>query len=464
MSEHEDVADSPLPSDPAVETARPGKTKEAALLVRIICIIGVIVGGIGFASVLVSLKKPPAKVDVTAHSLSVKTEQVYPEDVPVTVSGLGEVRALNVVPLAPEVPGTIVSIHPRLEMGEIISEGDLLFRIDQRDYLAAVAQARAQVAQISKTIERLNGEYAIERSRLKTLDRSKSLMKNEFERVRDLFEKDDVGTRSAVDHAEMNLNQAVDARDQLGRVVTLYPTQIQEANSGLEGAEAQLALAEANLARTEVQASFDARVKQVNLEAGQYVTPGMQVLTLADDKLLEISVSVDSRDAKRWLEFGTEDNGVGSSWFGALEPLPCRVAWTEDPENHSWEGIVHRIENFDQRNRTVSLAVRISGEAATQGQGGLPLVEGMFCAVEIPGKTMTQVYRLPRWAVTHEGATYVVRDEMLAIQTVEVVRSEGDFTFVRGGLSSGEQVITTRLINPLPNTAVRVEEGEEQTS
>ena len=88
----------------------------------------------------------------------------------------------------------------------------------------------------------------------------------------------------------------------------------------------------------------------------------------------------------------------------------------------------------------------------------------MFCSVAIPGKIMKQVYRLPRWAVTYEGNTYVVRDDRLAIQSVEVIRNEGEETFVRGGLSPGEQVITTRLVNPLPNTRVRIEEREGSSS
>jgi RND family efflux transporter MFP subunit len=400
------------------------------------------------------MRKPPAEAKVVQPSISVETIVVSPEDVPVEVTGLGEVRALNVVPLSPEVPGIIVSLHPRLEMGEIIPEGDLLFSIDPRDYQAASDQAASQVAQLKKTIERLERQYAIDQGRLKTLERNEALMQKEFERTRDLFEKDDVGTRSNVDHAEMNRNQAADARDQLAQAVSLYPVQIQEARSALEGAEAQLSLAQANLARTEVRAPFDARIKDVKLEQGQYVTPGAPVVTLADDRMLEISVSLDSRDARQWLLFEDEVAPGSAAWFGALKPVRCRVAWTEDPEHHYWEGQVHRIEAFDQQNRTVNVAIRISSEAARESAGGLPLVEGMFCSVAIPGRTMESVYRLPRWAVTYEGETYVVRDGRLAIQSVEVVRSEGQETFIGSGLSPGTEVITTRLVNPLPNTLV----------
>ena len=423
---------------------------EASAWVRIAVLVAVLAVGVVGMTGLVMLKKEPTEVKVDERPITVETIIVQPEDVPVTVTGLGEARSLNVVPISPEVPGTVVEVHHRLEIGEVIPAGELLFRIDQRDYTAAASQAAAQVAQLEKTVERLERQYKIDEERLTTLERNKRLMEEEFGRVKTLYEEDEVGTRSAVDHAEMSFNQASDARDQLAQAVALYPVRIQEARSGLEGARAQLVLAEANLARTEVRSDFDARIKQVALEVGQYVSPGMRTLTLADDRVLEISVSLDSRDARDWLEFETEGQEGNATWFGDLKPVACKVSWTEDPAAHCWEGRVHRVETFDPNTRTITVAVRVPGEAANSNGGGLPLVEGMFCTVEIPGKVMRGVYRLPRWAVSYEGNVFLARDSRLAIQSVDVVRSEGNETFVRGGLEPGAEVITTRLVNPLP--------------
>lgn len=457
MSEEEQnqPADPPALAAHAGTRDGEGNGTEAGVFVRIMAIVLVLAMGIALLVGLSLLREPPAEARVVERSVSVESMTVQPEDVPVMVTGLGEVRALNVIPVSPEVPGRIVAIHPNLEEGEIVPEGELLFRIDPRDYQSAREQAASQVAQLKKSIERLERQYAIDESRLKTLARNESLMREEYERTRDLFEKDDVGTRSAVDMKEMGYNEAVDARDQLAQAVALYPVRIEEARSGLAGAAAQLELAEANLARTEVRAPFDARIKQVDLESGQYVTPGAPVLTLADDRILEISVSLDSRDARRWLLFEEKKvEGAKAAWFGDLKPVACRVSWTEAPEDHYWEGRVHRVESFDEQNRTINVAVRVDSESARQSAGGLPLVEGMFCSVAIPGKTMEQVYRLPRWAVSYEGDVYLVRDGRLAIQPVDVIRSEGQETFVRGGLKPGDEVITTRLVNPLPNTLV----------
>lgn len=430
--------------------------KEVSLLVRVAVMLAVLAAGVLAMAVMIFLKEVPAEAQKVERALAVDTVEIQPEDVPVTVAGLGEVRALNVVSISAEIPGTVVEIHPKLELGEVVPAGEVLFRIDPRDYSAARDQAAAQAKQFEKTVERLSQQSAIDRARLETLERSESLMRGEFSRVKALYEQDDVGTRSAVDQAEMALNQAADARDQLARQVTLYPVQIEEAESGLKGAQAQLERTEANLTRTEARVPFDARVTMVNLEPGQYVNPGAEVLTLADDTLLEISVSLDSRDARDWLQFEEAPVETATSWFGKLKPVTCSVAWTEDPEAHRWEGVVHRIEAFDPQTRTVSVAVRVTGDAARASTGGLPLVEHMFCQVGIPGKVMKQVYRLPRWAVSYEGKVFLAKENRLAIQEVVVARHEGEETFVSAGLNPGDAVIITRLVNPLPNMLVAV--------
>lgn len=461
MSTPEESETSPAspPPENSVETVMTEEKEqgqEVSLLVRIVVIIAVLSAGVLAMVAMIMLKEEPAEARKIERALAVETREVQPEDVPVTVAGLGEVRALNVVSISAEVPGAVVEIHPKLEAGEVVPAGELLFRIDQRDYLAARDQAAAQVTQFEKAVERLTRQLSIDRERLQTLDRNERLMEGEFGRVRALYEQDDVGTRSAVDQAEMAFNQASDAHDQLGQQVALYPVQIEEAESGLKGARARLEQAEANLTRTEVHATFDARVKMVNLELGQYLNPGMEVLTLADDTVLEISVSLDSRDARDWLQFDEAPSDTDTSWFGKLKPVTCSIAWTEDPDAHRWEGVVHRVESFDPKTRTVSVAVRVTNEAARSSTGGLPMVENMFCQVGIPGKVMKQVFRLPRWAVTYEGKVFLAKDNRLSILEVEVVRSEGEDTFVSAGLNPGDSVITTRLVNPMPNELLAV--------
>ena len=261
-----------------------------------ICALIIAFGWVGMNG-LASLKQPPAEAKKEEQAISVQAMTAVPRDYPVTITGYGQARALTEVTIAPEVSGRVVATHATLKTGRVIPTGDLLFKVDPADYVAGLQEAKAGVAQWQNTVARLKKQLDIDTRRLKTLERSAELAKTEFDRVRRLYESDRVGTLSGVDQAERAFNSVADQADQMAQAVSLYPLQIREAQSSLLSARARLAMAESNLDRCEVRAPFNARIKSVNLETGQYVTPGQPVLTLADDTVLEIRVPLDSRDA-----------------------------------------------------------------------------------------------------------------------------------------------------------------------
>ncbi|MDM8552903.1 biotin/lipoyl-binding protein, partial [Desulfobacterales bacterium HSG2] len=367
----------------------------------IICAVVLFIGVMGMRK-LASMKKPPAEAKYQERPLQVEVLRAEPEDVPVSVSGFGEVKALDTVSIAAEVSGKIVKIHPRLELGEIIPKGDILFKVDPRDYDASVRQAQATVEQWKNTISRLRKQLATDKQRLKTLRRNRDLARAEFDRIRRLFKKG-ISTRSGSDAAERASNSAGDIADQMAQTVALYPIRIKEAESTLSAAKAALSIAKVRLERCEVRSPFNGRVKALSLEAGQYVAPGAGVVTLADDSVLEIHVPLDTRDARKWLRFNDEAVKTDSAWFSKLYPAQCKIRWTEDRNDHQWDGRLHRVIKFDPQTRTLTVGVRIEAKKAlSDDPEKLPLVEGMFCSVEITGKTLNQVIRLPRWADSFE--------------------------------------------------------------
>lgn len=420
-------------------------------IVSILLIIAFLAGGFLAMRTLRNLRKAPPTTPPKEARLTVEVVRLEPEDVPVVITGHAQAQPLDIVAVAPQVAGNVVAVHPDVEVGRVIPAGEVLFRIDPRDYEAAVAQARAQAEQARSALGRLRSQSESDKSRLDTLARTKELAQAEFERVRGLFEESQVGTRSNVEKAETAFNQTRDALDLLRQNVGLYPFRIQEQAEALALAEASLDKAALSLERTEVRAEFTARVKEKKIEAGQYVAPGAAVLTLANDSVLELAVPIDSRDAADWLDF--EDGPAApaeASWFSRVKKVPCRVVWTES-ERNAWQGVLDRVKSFDEASRTVTVAVRVDAAAATAGDTPLPMVEGMFCRVEIPGRTMAGVYRLPRWAVSFQGDIYLSRDGRLEIKKAEIARSQGTDTFLSGGVAAGELAVVTRLVNPLPN-------------
>ena len=378
----------------------------ASIMVLVIVVLGM--------TTIAGLKTPPIEAKNGEHVLQVDVLNVERADVPIVITGYGQVNVLNVVPIAPEVAGKIIAIHPRLEAGETIPKGDLLFKIDPTDFMTA----------------RRTG-----RERLAILERSHELAQKAYGRILALFENNHVGTLSGVETAE---KAVLSVADQINRVSQALET------------------AETNLERCEVRAPFNARIKSVTLEKGQYVSPGQPVLTLADDAVLEIEVPLDSRDARKWLRFDGKKNEK-IAWFSGLEQLPCQISWTENNNGLTWNGRLHRVVKFDRQTRTLTVAVRIdAASTAINKPFSLPLVEGMFCSVKIPGNILHNVVQLPRQAVSFENTVYLAVNNRLKTVSVKVARTEGERAYVADGLNTGDMVVITRLIDPLENTLLQI--------
>ncbi|HOK08720.1 MAG TPA: biotin/lipoyl-binding protein [Candidatus Hydrogenedens sp.] len=429
-------------------------------------LIAILIFLLGIVSFLFfsSFRKPPAQAEQEERPIPVDVVQVQPEDVPIILNGFGEVRTLATVPIAPEVSGRVIHIHPRLEAGEVIPVGEVLFEIDPSDYQVRLKSAQASLEQAKQTLKRTQEQFASDKERLKTLERTKDLAYSEFQRVKQLFEREKVGTQSNVEQTERAYNQALDAYNLLVQSVELYPLRVRESEEVVKNAEAQLSQAEINLSRTQVKVPFNARIKTVNLEAGQYVTPGSVVMTLSDDSILEISVPLDAKQATQWLPFQKDNINIDSAWFPPLEPKECEILWTEDKENHKWKGLLHRIERYDEKTRTIYAVVRIEKENVfSLSDDKIPLVQGMFCQVKIPGKILSGVFRLPDTAVSFEGTVYVAENDRLKSVQVERLYIQGDEVIVKG-LKPGTVVVTTRLVNPIENSLLEIQKSGDKES
>ncbi len=435
------------------------------IIVRSVICLGILIFGLLGMKLLAGIKKPPEEIPSKETSLKVEVLLANAEDVPVYLTGYGEIKTLNTVSIAPEVSGKIIFVHDRLEQGEIIHKNKILFIIDKRNYKAAVSQAQSAVMLWENTVLRLNKQFIADQSRLKTMTRNRDLAQKEYERIKHLYEQDDIGTSSGVDISERSFNTVRDQADQMAQAVEIYPIKIQEAKSSLASSMTNLTLAGVNLDRCTVRAPFNGRIKKVSLEPWQYVSPGTPVITMADDSILEILVPLDSIDAGKWLRFSKKKAGDNLSWFNNLEPVDCLIKWTENKNKNPWKGRLHRVVEFNRKTRTLSVAIRVNSQDALhagQKTHGLPLVEGMFCSIMIPGKTMKNVYRLPRWAVSYDNTLFIANNGRLKTLSVKTERRAGEEIFISKGLKPGDKVIITRLVAPLENSLLEIIPGKNR--
>jgi len=440
-------------------------------LVRVVlAVIGVLVVGTALSILLRNQRKPPATAEATERALRVAVVTAHIEDIPVMIDGFGQAKARDEVVISPEVSGRVVRVNPQMETGGVIASGEELFALDPRDYASRVVEAEASVKQWESALQRIERQFETDKARVATYQRILDLAKDQFDKSMALFKKESIESETVVGGKEATYKQAQDAYDLLRQSIDLYPLRVEEARSSLTSATSALDQAKLNLDRTVVHAPFNARIKDVNIEAGQWVTIGSHAATLADDSLIEISVALNSVDARSWLEFDDTTPTDGRGWFAHVKRVPVDIAWTEAIENNQWRGTLDRVAKFNEETRTITVVVQIDGrEASAPRTGDLPLVEGMFCRVRIPGKVARGVVRLASEAVgfdqeaSGKRTVYVARKEpdsnrtTLQTRAVVATHNDGNFVYVSEGIKEGDQIITTRLVNPLENSLIEVQ-------
>ena len=142
--------------------------------IALIAVVVIVVGAVGFRL----LHKPGAEEgaqgqqhgqnkgqgdaagpDKDAAPVPVTVEPVVKQDVPVYLTALGTVQALNTVTINPQISGQMLSIN--FKEGQELKKGDLLAQIDPRPFQAAYDQAtakqqmdEAQLATAQSTLKR----------------------------------------------------------------------------------------------------------------------------------------------------------------------------------------------------------------------------------------------------------------------------------------------------------------------
>ena len=102
--------------------------------------------------VLVKNKTEPQKEPLQEQARAVRVIEVPAVAVVPEFSGSGNVEPSQVWSGVAEVSGTVVELSSRLNRGQIIQAGELLLRIDPRDYQLKIAQAETAIDAISAQI------------------------------------------------------------------------------------------------------------------------------------------------------------------------------------------------------------------------------------------------------------------------------------------------------------------------
>jgi len=201
----------------------------------------------------------------------------------------GRVRA-DVVTVAADVSGYVTDL--RVHSNQAVKKGDILFVVDQARYRIALADAEAPVA-----------------ARLA-----------QYQMLRQQYER----------RAKLTLNLSITPED-----LENAHRQTDAANAAWQQAIADRDLAALNLKRTEVRATVNGFVTNLNLENGDYASPGKAMLALIDS---------DSYYVDAYLE----ETKIPQVKIG--EPAAIRLMNGAPDLEGSVEGVARGITDYDNRD------------------------------------------------------------------------------------------------------------------
>ena len=196
----------------------------------------------------------------------------------------------NVIPLASQVPGRVAELL--VTDNQAVKQGEVILKIDPRDYEASLAQARADLAAAHSRVAQAQAQ--VNASEAKVAQTQADVVAADAENQRaadDLKRYESVESRavsqSAFDQAKSQARAASAnweaARSQAKAAaadVNLSEAGVDTANAAVQQAEARLRQAELNLSYTQVTAPADGRVTRRVVEQGAYIQPGQSLMAI----------------------------------------------------------------------------------------------------------------------------------------------------------------------------------------
>jgi RND family efflux transporter MFP subunit len=390
-------------------------------LIQFLLVVVVVIVGILIAVAFIKMKKPPQRQVQTVLAPLVKVEHLDRKDIKMIISGYGTVTPKLEVEIVPQVSGKVVWVNPQFKAGGFIRKGELIFKIDPRDYDLAVRQANAAVAeaQVMLDLEKAEAKIAKEEWR------------------------------------QLHPNEEPDSP------LVFREPQIRQAEARLESANAVLATAELNLERTQLSLPIDAVIMNERVDHGQYVMTGQSVGAAYGIESMEIEVPLEDKELA-WFsipESTISVNGSNSRAKGAVARVQADFAGV----SNVWQGsVVRTTGQIDKMSRLISVVVEVS-EPFKDSSSKPPLLPGMFVEVLIEGRVLKNAVAIPRDAMHNNNEVWVVKNDQLHVQPLEIVRADKDFAYADSGLDDGDMIIVSSLDAVTEQMKVRIQ-TEPQTS
>ncbi len=324
-------------------------------------------------------------------AVQVKAMNVLVQDTPLTLEYAGSVKGKDEVKVQARVSGNVTDKY--IKGGQYVSAGQALYKIDDRNYRAALLQAQANLAQAQATYN----------NALIDLQRNEQLL-----------------AAAAVSE----------------QVVTTQRAQVAAYQANVDAMAALVQQAQQNLDDTVVYAPMSGKLAVDDVAVGTYAGAGNTTLvTIGSSNPIFVQFSISEGEYLKYV-------GASVVPGQALPSKSVRITLSDGSE-YPAEGSIVEVDRAMQDN---------SGSLIVKAQFDNPegiLVPGMFARAKLVGDTLKGAVLVPERAVQQLlGKSFVMivgEDGKSKAQNVELGSKIGSYCIVEKGLTGKEQVIVEGL-------------------
>jgi membrane fusion protein, multidrug efflux system len=328
---------------------------------------------------------------------------------------VGRFVAIDSVEIRSRVSGYLDKVQ--FTDGELVKRGDRLFQIDQRPFMAALDQARADLARAKAQLDLASADLV---------------------RAQDLIDRKTIS--EAVYEQRIQAKRAADAQ--------------------MESAEASVRVAELNLEFTELRAPIDGRIGDRRVSPGNLVIGGSQpsttlLATIVSTDPIRFEFTFDEAAFLRYSRLAKNGNNIESR--GTSAPVELRLL---DETEYKHRGKMDFVDNvIDRASGT------IRGRALLDNPSGI-FTPGMFARARVPASAPFEALLVPDTAIGTEQVrkfVYAVdEDNTVRQKYVTLGQLENGLRVILEGVGPEDRIIVNGMVRARPGIKVTpVKEGEK---
>ncbi len=362
----------------------------------------------------------------------------------------GEIYSKRMLEIRPLVSGRLDYVSEKFVEGGYVKSGDILFRLNQKDYLNELEIAEIDLedtkAQLSEAISKLdyaNLEFEVSKSQL-------NLRKNALDRQTQLAESGLI-TSSQLENTQLAYSSSKQQFLNKQNLVKSSKNAIDKLKIQLKRRSISIDKAKRNLDETEIKAPFDGIIASVNILPGSVINKNEKLGTLLDPNSLEVMFNLSANEFARVID---KDGKLLNLDITAY----LKLSNNDIPFSGKIERINPEIMNIGS-GRKLFASINL-GENKT-------LRPGDFVVLEIKEPSLKNITVLPSSAVTIDGKIFILEeDNRLKEIEVTILRRQGNEVIVSGAPTDKEYVMqrSPQLGNGLKIKPLRKKDREISNS